>query len=55
MERNCRKEGVWVVEGADQAQGMSLISGLPETVVANINYSFLEAALSYTGMVGLCL
>lgn len=44
-----------MVEGADQAHGMSLISGLTEIVVASINYSFLEAALRYTGMVGVCL
>jgi len=44
-----------VVEGADQPHDVSLISGLTEIVVANINYSFLEAALSYTGVVGACL
>lgn len=44
-----------MVEGADHSHGMSLISGLTEIVVANINYSFLEAALCFTGVVGVCL
>lgn len=44
-----------MVEGADQAHGMSVISDLTEIVVANISYIFPEAALSYTGMVGMCL
>lgn len=50
-----RKEGISVVEGADQACNMTLISSLIEIVIASINYSFLEAASSCSGMVGVCL
>lgn len=53
--RRLRKEGILVVEGADQARNMTLISSLIEIVIASINYSFLEAAPSCAGMVGVCL